>query len=587
MKNLWSILLIIACTTTQVKQPAIKQSTIDSMVVKSLNDSTGFWFWRFTRIGKLQDRVDNLEDSINLLWLGYDTLKAELINQQTQINANAQMSYEWHTSTSIAIDTIWGIIDNIEYPILYNSLKKPYFIKLWNESHDTFTMAKTIPIKLPDTIWMPSDTIYIYDTICPPDTVPEPLPITDTIAYAFPGAEGFGSLTKGAYNGLDSPAILIVDNLSDDNIGNESTGKGSFRWCVTRTYPRIILFEVGGTIELTESHFQINNPYMFIAGQTAPSPGILIINGELHIRTHDIAIQYISIRPGDNPNIGSHPDGRDCISIRNFENCHDIIIDHCSLLWAIDECISMWGGGQSVRNVTISNCIIAQGLNNSLHDEGPHSKGLLVGYNSKNISVIKNLFAHNNDRNPLLQGGSETEVINNISYNGWHSIVFSNHADLVSKSSVINNIVVGGYDWDAPYAVRLAELNNNSQIYISGTRGDWNDIYGASHEPYVRVDYPPISSDRVEIVGNTEDYVLTNAGSRPWERNEADQNVIDQYVNHTGRVIDCPSGCSNSAGGWYLLSFSYRELIIPYNPHEIAENHYTNLQNWIKTFELD
>ncbi|MBN1599801.1 MAG: T9SS type A sorting domain-containing protein [Bacteroidales bacterium] len=370
------------------------------------------------------------------------------------------------------------------------------------------------------------------------------LPIGIYSQYAFPNAEGFGSFTRGAYETGTDPRILIVDNLTDNNSGNETTGRGSFRWAITRSYPRIIIFEVGGTIALTTSEIEIESPYMFIAGQTAPSPGILIINGTLHIKSHDIIIQHISVRPGDNI-VGQYPDGRDGITMRNGTACHDIIIDHCSLLWAIDENMSTWGGGEVITNFTFSNNIIANGLNNSLHDEGAHSKGLLVGYNTQNVSVIKNYFAHNNDRNPLLQGGTRSEVINNLVYNGRHVIVFSNQADYVTMSSVINNRVYPGLDIDEGCSVRLATINDNSQIYLSGNSDladDWDDAWGgASHEAEIRVNTPPIASGRVEIWSsdNVNDNILENVGSRSWDRNITDEEVLNSFVTRTGRIIDC------------------------------------------------
>ena len=113
--------------------------------------------------------------------------------------------------------------------------------------------------------------------------------------------------------------------------------------------------------------------------------------------------------------------------------------------------MSTWGDGNVIQDFTISNCILAQGLDNSLHEDGAHSKGLLVGYNTQNISVLKNFFAHNRDRNPLMQGGTISEVINNLVYNGNRAIFFDNSADYITQSSVINNRVYPGVDFTEDY----------------------------------------------------------------------------------------------------------------------------------------
>ena len=231
----------------------------------------------------------------------------------------------------------------------------------------------------------------------------------------FPGAEGFGANHRSAYSGSDEPRILYVNSLADSNEGNEQNGRGTLRWCLTRSYPRIVLFEVGGTIRL-ESVLDVEHPYLLVAGQSAPSPGIMITTSTVVIQTHHVLLQHLSFRAGDDPE-GSKPESRDCLALYSGA-CHDITVDHCSMLWGVDENFSVWGGGDPVDNITLSNCILAQGLNYSISPDGAHSKGFLIGYGTRQISVLKNFIAHNDDRNPLMQGGSESELINNLIYNG-------------------------------------------------------------------------------------------------------------------------------------------------------------------------
>lgn len=408
---------------------------------------------------------------------------------------------------------------------------------------------------------------------------------------AFPGAEGFGAKTRSAYGGSTPPKILFVNSLQDTDSGNETNGKGTLRWCLTRSYPRIVLFEVGGTIVL-EDIIKVDDPFLFVAGQSAPSPGILIINATIVIKTHDVLFQHLSIRAGDNQN-GSDPKGRDCIALFSA-NCNNVIIDHCSLLWAVDENISIWGDGTPIGNFTISKCIIAQGLHHSIHPEGEHSKGLLVGYRTQNVSILKNFIAHNDDRNPLLQGGSVSEIINNIIYNGINAISFENNIENSSKSTIINNTIKKGNDFEDNYIVKLGYLSRSSEVFISGNSGtlnDWDFVSGRSYEGDVRVNVAPVNSNSVKVIekDNLDDYILENVGSRPWERNKADQKVLDSYVNGDGQIIDCvdDNDCTNSAGGWYLLGSSSRPLVVPDNPHGDDDlDGFTNVEEWISAFPM-
>jgi pectate lyase len=139
---------------------------------------------------------------------------------------------------------------------------------------------------------------------------------------AFPGAEGFGAYTMGGRGGN----VYIVTNLNDD-------GAGSLRNAVEASGPRIVVFEISGTIEL-ESRLRISNPYITIAGQTAPGDGICLKNYELDINTHDVIIRYLRVRPGD-PSQAEN----DAISIRSS----NVIVDHCSASWSIDEALSSTG----------------------------------------------------------------------------------------------------------------------------------------------------------------------------------------------------------------------------------------------------
>ena len=142
---------------------------------------------------------------------------------------------------------------------------------------------------------------------------------------AFPGAEGFGSDTVGGRGGK----VFQITNLHD-------SGSGSLRECVEASGARMCTFTTGGTIILSSS-LTIQNPYITIAGQTAPGGGVTLRNGNLNVQTHDVVIRYLTVRRGPG---GSN--GAVFISKNNSTDVYNIIVDHCSMSWATDQTVG-WG----------------------------------------------------------------------------------------------------------------------------------------------------------------------------------------------------------------------------------------------------
>src|SRR5690606_7074454 len=232
---------------------------------------------------------------------------------------------------------------------------------------------------------------------------------------AFPGALGWAAHTPGGRGG----ALVRVTTLAAE-------GPGSFREAVERPGPRIVVFEVGGVIDLGRKDIAIREPYLTIAGQTAPSPGITLIRGGLAILTHDVIVQHIRIRPGE---AGAEKmSGWEVDALTTGGGAHDVIVDHCSLTWATDENLSASGprfAGNSPeewrtnasRRVTFSNNIVAEGLARATHSKGEHSKGTLIHDNVTDVFIVGNLYANNLERNPLFKGGARGIVANNLIYN--------------------------------------------------------------------------------------------------------------------------------------------------------------------------
>lgn len=172
---------------------------------------------------------------------------------------------------------------------------------------------------------------------------------------SFPCAEGFGAKSTGGRGGK----LIYVTNTND-------AGNGSLRAACEASGARIVVFKVSGLISL-KSRINISNPFITIAGQTAPGDGICLRGGQLSVNTHDVIIRYIRSRAGDNSDYdsGINPDNRDCFEIQNESSPpYNVIFDHCSATWGIDETMSTW---YPCKDITIQWCLIGEALHNSLH----------------------------------------------------------------------------------------------------------------------------------------------------------------------------------------------------------------------------
>lgn len=219
-----------------------------------------------------------------------------------------------------------------------------------------------------------------------------------TQTLAFPSAEGYGKYTKGGRGG----AVYEVKNLDD-------SGEGSLRAAVEASGPRTVVFRVSGTIVL-QSPLTVKNPFITIAGQTAPGDGICIRRHPLVIDADNVIIRYIRVRLGDES-------GKDYDAISGRYRKH-IILDHISASWSIDECVSIY----HCDSITVQWCLITESLSHSNHKKGSHGFGGIWGSNYG--TYHHNLLAHHTSRNPRMASGSGyTDHRNNVIYNwGYQSL---------------------------------------------------------------------------------------------------------------------------------------------------------------------
>ena len=229
----------------------------------------------------------------------------------------------------------------------------------------------------------------------------------------FPGAAGFGTTTIAGRGGR----VLRVTNLNDD-------GPGSLRAALTASGPRVVIFEVSGIIDL-QVPIYVGAPYVTVAGQTAPSPGIMVKGSPIVLYGHDMLVQHIASRPGSVFPPGEILNNRDAfvVSADPGAECYNIVLDHVSGSWSTDEILSTWSDDGTIHDITVSNSLFAEALDNAGHtDEATgtpesHSAGVLIGRNTRRISFHRNAMAYNAWRNPLCRDNyTDVQIVNNFVY---------------------------------------------------------------------------------------------------------------------------------------------------------------------------
>lgn len=366
--------------------------------------------------------------------------------------------------------------------------------------------------------------------------------------------------------GGEGGAVIRVTNL-------DAKGPGSLRAALEAKGPRIVVFEVGGVIDLDGAGLGISEPFITVAGQTAPEPGITIIKGGIGISTHHVLIQHIRVRPGDAGKAkrsGWEPDG---ISTSGG-NAHDVVIDHCSVTWAVDENLSASGarteGPEATSHrITFSNCIIAEGLNDSSHTKGPHSKGSLIHDNATDIAIYGNLYAHNDLRNPYFKAFTTGVVVNNLIYNPRRSAIKLNYVPAEWKGTGIT-----------PENARIAAIGNVFHqgvdtvraVPLVGTRGDAyledNLAFHSDGSParitggrVIELEKKPVWPEALSPMpaGDVAEYVVKHAGARPRQRDAIDARIIREFRQRKGRIIDS----QDEVGGYPAPEPVSRPLDVP------------------------
>jgi pectate lyase len=360
---------------------------------------------------------------------------------------------------------------------------------------------------------------------------------------AFPGAEGFGANARGGRGG----DVYYVTTLSD-------SGKGSLRDAINsaKGNPRTVVFQVAGTIHLTED-LTVKYPNLTIAGQSAPGDGICLADSALVVDASDVIVRHLRVRLGT-----KHQRAEDAITVKGGTN---IILDHCSASWSVDETLSVVDAAQ---HVTVQWCFITESLNQSVHTKGAHGFGSLIrARRDASHTFHHNLYAHHSSRNPR-PGTYDGKTLrldfrNNVIYDWGFKAGYDNFTNEFVELNYVGNYLIAGPS-TTEFRAAFESSGRNTRIYQTGNcfdvnrngiadgqdtgwamfKGEWVKEAQPFAAPAVRTDPAPLALARA----------LEHAGARPWQRDAVDARIVAQVRQQTGRIINSTS----DAGGWPELN---------------------------------
>jgi len=369
-------------------------------------------------------------------------------------------------------------------------------------------------------------------------------------ATAFPGAEGFGAQSLGGRDGK----VIFVTNLND-------SGPGSLRAAVETEGSRTVIFRASGTIAL-KSAIVINKPYITVAGQTAPGDGICLKNYALIISADHVIVRYIRCRPGDN----AKAEG-DSLSLSSGRN---IIVDHCSASWSVDETLSASSRGR-LGNVTVQWCIISESLDDSIHHKGSHGYGSLIrGSFGNGYTYHHNLYAHHHARLPrpgnYLDSSRDPEGFvldfrNNVVYN-WageaagYNADGSNGTNSITKMNFISNYYKSGTNSTGSLA--FSESTHAARAFfcdncMNGSYPDdpWSlvifkNFSDEDKKAYKQPEPIPVPAVKTDDAMTAYKRVLAESGAILPKRDTVDIRIVNDVKNGTGKIIND----EQQVGGW-------------------------------------
>jgi hypothetical protein len=399
----------------------------------------------------------------------------------------------------------------------------------------------------------------------------QPTPPQSGPALAFPGAVGFGAATPAGRGGQ----VLRVTNLNDG-------GAGSLRAALTASGARTVICEVSGTIALA-SNIVVTNPYLTVAGQTCPAPGLLVRNYGISIRTHDVLIQHLRVRVGAGTGSGS-PDAIEVFN-QSPNVAYNVVIDHVSASWGRDENVSTW---IYAHDVTFSHILSGENFG---------SGEILLGDSTKNVMLYGSITAHSRDRAPYVKGATTTLVVNNLFYNylNYPATYMSDPENEGPEQMGVqgNRYLPGPNSSATAWPIRITATNKaGSTLFVANNARGRNTLPPADPWSLVNNSFgssavattPPIwpSGFSALDVMQVYDAVLAKAGACPNWRDAVDQRLIADIQNGTGTTS---TTSQSQVGGFPTLAVNTRPLTPPANPNGDDDGDgYTNLEEWLHSF---
>ncbi|GCF13333.1 hypothetical protein Harman_12680 [Haloarcula mannanilytica] len=361
-----------------------------------------------------------------------------------------------------------------------------------------------------------------------------------------------GTSQFGLDSGFADPAPWLHDDVSVRTV-TEPT-RSAVEAAIGGSGPRVVVFETSGTIDLGGTPLKITVDDCWVAGQTAPSPGITFINGRVQISADNCVLQHIRSRIG--PGTGEDIQGKD--SVNTAYGTQNNVIDHVTASWGTDECMSV---GYKTSETTFTNNLIYEALYDPFGEQSEHHYATLVGDDADNVTLAGNVWAKCRRRMPRLKTGSRTVVANNLAYffDGGSNMDADTEATFVGNTylgqvDTSDRVFEGGNAYMADNTVAEPPLDAGTPKY-----GDGNEL---SSRPLWPDGLNAMPSSEVEA------HNLANAGARPADRTANDQRIVDEIRDRAGNdKLDSPYdywvGDETDVGGYPDLPENTHSLDVP------------------------
>ena len=456
----------------------------------------------------------------------------------------------------------------------------------------------------------------------------------------FPGAIGYGTDTAAGRHGT----IYRVNSLSDSPTDAASPSITTLREALQATGPRTVIFEISGTITITDPII-ISSPFITVAGQTAPYPGIMVRGYSIDVITHDVLIQHLAVRPGDD---NALPPGdpqvkrndRDAFRVfmpRNATSAevYNVVLDHVSGSWTTDQSMQVYGDHPTffVHDVTVSHSLFAEPLHHSIHSPKTagggyvdHGFGPLIGGRTQRTTFLRNVTAYNEARNPLIKDNS-TDLVNVNNLTVWPSTYSSARfviGEAFTGAAQVNASVVGNLSIYRPanqntqYAYIDSKAASNIQLYLegnaawdphlNGNNGAWlpannnqwdtgftftggrridaADPTGDPNLPPVKALTPPVwHTGLTAWTTDIESRVRNAAGARPADRDPVDARIVLNMQNWVGPTpTTAYINSPADIGGYPTLAVNVRALTAPDTNADSDGDGYSDLEEWLHAY---